>query len=119
MPATGGAIAGSGAGITTTVGYTTATVPVPELKKVADVSGEQMFQIASSRVGSGIVARHGKANDDEFDFVASDALNPQKAPILLMLALTRLAIHARSSASSGPIEQNMEGAEPLACASHR
>ncbi|MCG2586883.1 type II asparaginase [Massilia sp. TS11] len=45
--------------------------------------------VRSSRVGSGIIARNGEANDDELDFVASDTLNPQKARILLMLALTR------------------------------
>ncbi len=45
--------------------------------------------LRSSRVGSGIVARNGEANDDELDFVASDTLNPQKARILLMLALTK------------------------------
>jgi L-asparaginase/glutamin-(asparagin-)ase len=45
--------------------------------------------VRSSRVGQGIVARNGEANDDELDFVASDTLNPQKARILLMLALTR------------------------------
>jgi L-asparaginase type II len=45
--------------------------------------------VRSSRVGQGIVARNGEANDDELDFVASDTLNPQKARILLMLALTK------------------------------
>jgi L-asparaginase len=45
--------------------------------------------VRSARVGSGIVARNGEANDDELDFVVSDTLNPQKARILLMLALTR------------------------------
>ena len=45
--------------------------------------------VRSSRVGSGIIARNGEANDDELDFVASDSLNPQKARILLMLALTK------------------------------
>jgi L-asparaginase len=45
--------------------------------------------VRSSRVGQGIVARNGEANDDELDFVASDTLNPQKARILLTLALTR------------------------------
>jgi L-asparaginase len=45
--------------------------------------------VRSSRVGNGIVARNGEANDDELDFVVSDTLNPQKARILLMLALTR------------------------------
>jgi L-asparaginase type II len=52
--ATGGTIAGSGATSTTTVGYTAATVgvqqliaAVPELAKIANVKGEQVFQIAS------------------------------------------------------------------------
>jgi hypothetical protein len=45
--------------------------------------------VCSSRFGSGIVARKGEANDDELGFVVSDTLNPQKARILLMLALTR------------------------------
>src|ERR1700730_2094446 len=55
--ATGGTIAGSGATSTTTVGYKAATVPVqalidavPELKKVAMVRGEQVFQIASQNM---------------------------------------------------------------------
>jgi L-asparaginase/glutamin-(asparagin-)ase len=45
--------------------------------------------VRSSRVGQGIVARNGEANDDQLDFVVSDTLNPQKARILLMLALTK------------------------------
>lgn len=45
--------------------------------------------VRSSRVGQGIVARNGEANDDELDTVVSDTLNPQKARILLMLALTK------------------------------
>ena len=55
--ATGGTIAGSGATSTTTVGYKAATVPVqalidavPELKKIATVRGEQVFQIASQNM---------------------------------------------------------------------
>ncbi|MDL2358417.1 MAG: type II asparaginase [Pseudomonadota bacterium] len=55
--ATGGTIAGTGATSTTTVGYTAATVgvqalikAVPELAKVAHVSGEQVFQIASENM---------------------------------------------------------------------
>src|SRR5450830_2114085 len=57
--ATGGTIAGSGTDSTTTVGYTSATVgverliaAVPELKKVANVKGEQVFQIASESMGN-------------------------------------------------------------------
>ena len=45
--------------------------------------------VRASRVGQGIVARNGEANDDELDSVVSDTLNPQKARILLMLALTK------------------------------
>jgi len=55
----GGTIAGTGATSTTTVGYTAATVgverliaAVPELKKVADVKGEQVFQIASENMSN-------------------------------------------------------------------
>ena len=55
--ATGGTIAGSGATSTTTVGYTAATVgvqqliaSVPELGKLARISGEQVFQIASENI---------------------------------------------------------------------
>ncbi|MES2300284.1 MAG: type II asparaginase [Pseudomonadota bacterium] len=45
--------------------------------------------VRASRVGQGIVARNGEANDDEHDFVVADTLNAQKARILLMLALTK------------------------------
>jgi L-asparaginase len=38
--------------------------------------------LRSSRVGNGIVARNSDAKDDEYDFVVSDTLNPQKARIL-------------------------------------
>jgi L-asparaginase len=45
--------------------------------------------VRASRVGQGIVARNGEANDDGLDFVVADTLSPQKARILLMLALTK------------------------------
>lgn len=45
--------------------------------------------VKSSRVGNGIVTRI--ADDDKYNFVAGDTLNPQKARILLMLALTKTA----------------------------
>jgi L-asparaginase type II len=47
--------------------------------------------VRASRVGQGILARNGEANDDELDFVVADTLNAQKARILLMLALTKTA----------------------------
>ena len=45
--------------------------------------------VRASRVGQGIVARNGEADDDKLDFVVADTLNAQKARILLMLELTR------------------------------
>ena len=45
--------------------------------------------VRSSRTGSGRVVRNGEEKDDENNFVVADNLNPQKARILLMLALTK------------------------------
>jgi len=45
--------------------------------------------VRSSRVATGSVGRNVEVNDDEMNFVASDELNPQKARILLMLALLK------------------------------
>jgi L-asparaginase len=45
--------------------------------------------VRSSRVVTGSVGRNVEVNDDEMNFVASDELNPQKARILLMLALLK------------------------------
>jgi L-asparaginase len=64
---------------------------IPAQLKPALVAARKkgVIVVRSSRVGQGIVARNGEANDDQLDFVVSDTLNPQKARILLMLALTR------------------------------
>jgi L-asparaginase len=43
--------------------------------------------VRSSRVPTGTVGRNVEVNDDELGFIASDELNPQKARILLSLAL--------------------------------
>jgi L-asparaginase len=45
--------------------------------------------VRSSRVATGAVGRNVELNDDELGFVASDELNPQKARILLTLALLK------------------------------
>jgi L-asparaginase len=45
--------------------------------------------VRSSRVPIGTVGRNVEVNDDELGFVASDELNPQKARILLSLALLK------------------------------
>jgi L-asparaginase len=43
--------------------------------------------VRSSRTGSGLVARNVEVDDDKLGFIASMELSPQKARILLMLAL--------------------------------
>ena len=45
--------------------------------------------VRSSRVPTGTVGRNVEVNDDELGFIASDELNPQKARILLTLALLK------------------------------
>jgi L-asparaginase len=45
--------------------------------------------VRSSRVVTGSVGRNVEVNDDEMNFVASDELNPQKARVLLVLALLK------------------------------
>jgi L-asparaginase len=45
--------------------------------------------VRSSRVATGAVGRNVELNDDQLGFIASDELNPQKARILLALALLK------------------------------
>jgi len=47
--------------------------------------------VRASRIPGGAVARNGEADDDALDFVVADNLSPQKARVLLTLALTRTA----------------------------
>jgi len=54
---------------------------------LCDARRNGIIIVRSSRVGSGLVARNGEANDDDLDFVVSNTLNPQKARVLLSLAL--------------------------------
>jgi len=56
---------------------------------IAAARSQGVVFVRSSRVGSGIVLRGGEFDDDRYGTVASDNLNPQKARVLLMLALTR------------------------------
>jgi L-asparaginase len=56
---------------------------------LAEARKKGVVIVRASRVGNGIVARNGEADDDKMDFVVADNLNPQKARILLMLALTK------------------------------
>jgi L-asparaginase len=57
------------------------------LEGAKDAVEKGVILIRSSRVGNGIVTR--ETIDDENNFVTADSLNPQKARILTMLALTQ------------------------------
>ncbi len=56
---------------------------------LAKASKEGVVVVRSSRAGSGRVSLDAEVNDAEYGFVVSDDLNPQKARVLLMLALTQ------------------------------
>lgn len=59
------------------------------LQKLAQARKSGVVIVRSSRVGGGAVIANSEINDDELDFVVADNLNPQKARILTMLALTK------------------------------
>lgn len=59
------------------------------LEAAARAAKKGIVVVRSSRVATGSVGRNVEVNDDELNLVASDELNPQKARILLMLALLK------------------------------
>jgi L-asparaginase len=59
----------------------------PQRKILEKVAKKGIVVMRSSRTGTGMVTR--VPTDDKSGFVASDSLNPQKASMLLMLALTK------------------------------
>jgi L-asparaginase type II len=65
------------------------SLPARVRPALSSARGKGVVIVRASRVGQGILARNGEANDDQLDFVVADTLNPQKARILLMLALTK------------------------------
>ena len=83
------ALVGTGAKGIINAGVGDGSIHKDVLPALTDARRQGVTVVRSARVGSGIVARNGEADDDKLDFVVSDTLNPQKARILLMLALTR------------------------------
>jgi L-asparaginase len=59
------------------------------LKIMIEAVSKGTILVRSARVGSGFVVPNAEINDTEYGFVTADNLNPQKARILLMLALTK------------------------------
>src|SRR6202051_5075763 len=132
--ATGGTIAGTGASSTTVVGYTAATVgierllnAVPELKTVANVKGEQVFQIASENMNNdywlklakhvnallaqddvdGIVITHGTDTIEETSYFLNLVVKSKKPVVIVGAMRPSTAISA-----DGPI--NLYNAVTLA-----
>ena len=61
----------------------------PALDSLAAQAKKGIVCVRSSRVTTGRVGRNVEVNDDKLGLVASDALNPQKARVLLRLALLK------------------------------
>jgi L-asparaginase len=59
------------------------------LEAAARVAKKGVVVVRSSRVATGNVGRNVEVNDDELGLIASDELNPQKARVLLALALLK------------------------------
>lgn len=59
------------------------------LSGAADAAQRGIAIVRSSRTGGGVVERNIEVDDDRHGFIAADELNPQKARVLLMLALTK------------------------------
>jgi L-asparaginase len=61
----------------------------PATQTLAEVAGQGVPVVRSTRVISGDVTRNAEVDDDALGFVSADQLNPQKARVLLKLCLTR------------------------------
>ena len=59
------------------------------LEAAANAAKKGVVVVRSTRVATGTVGRNVEVNDDELGFIASDELNPQKARLLLSLALLK------------------------------
>ncbi len=59
------------------------------LEAAARAAKKGVVVVRSSRVATGSVGRNVEVKDDELGLIASDELNPQKARILLALALLK------------------------------
>jgi len=61
----------------------------PVLAALKDAVKRGIVVVRSSRVGAGPTTRVGEVDDARYGFVAAGSLTPQKARVLLMLAMTQ------------------------------
>jgi len=59
------------------------------LAALANAASRDVVVVRASRIPAGLTLRNVEVDDNRFGFVAAGALNPQKARVLLQLALTR------------------------------
>jgi L-asparaginase/glutamin-(asparagin-)ase len=138
--ATGGTIAGTGSTSTSTIGYTAATVgverliqAVPELAKVANVSGEQVFQIASENMGNehwltlakrvntllaqsnvgGIVITHGTDTLEETAYFLNLVVKSAKPVVLVGSMRPSTALSARSRSMPSSLQAQRASSTPV------
>lgn len=70
--------------------------PYPSVQDaLANAVKKGIIVVRDSRVGSGETVQHGEVDDAKFGFLTSDNLNPQKARVLLMVALTKTSDPAK------------------------
>lgn len=82
------AVAGNAKGIVY-AGTGNGSVPKSMQSAAVDAAKSGIPFVRSARVNGGIVEHNGEHNDDAMQLISSDSLNPQKARVLLMLALTK------------------------------
>jgi len=61
----------------------------PAIAALSAAAKKGVAVVRSSRTGSGLVVRNVEVDDDKLGFIAAMELSPQKARILLMLALMK------------------------------
>lgn len=64
-------------------------VDQPILQTLAKAAQKGVVVVRATRVPTGAVTRNNEIDDDKYQFVAAETLSPQKARILLQLALTK------------------------------
>jgi len=83
------ALAAAGARAIIHAGMGAGNVPEYIRDALAELRASGVFIVRSTRTGSGAVVRGGALSDDRYDWLAVDDQNPQKARILMALALTQ------------------------------
>jgi L-asparaginase len=83
------AAAAAGAKGIVIAGVGNGNLTAPAVKALAAQAKKGVVAVRSTRVATGIVGRNVELDDNALGFVASLGLNPQKARVLLRLALTK------------------------------